>query len=261
MRQILPGRGWVETEVTALKFPAGKDWQPAGKMAKKKATSGTRARRRRFIATSQLQAAIQFNRMLQSSSSTQIPVPAGQDTGDCPPARSLQTFASAGRRFLVIAAIAFWLGGFTFYSGVAIPMGVEVLGTHKAVGFITQRVTHWLNVAGVAALSILLLNLLLGWRQAGPKLRRVLLITWLIMVAIEVELFIMHPMLDRLLTTVPVREILDEDRFDLLHRIYLWSTTGQWILGVIHVWCICLLWGRENRSGSGLPVARASASV
>jgi len=196
--------------------------------------------------------------MLQSSTSIQIQNQTQENTGDCPLARSFRNGASAARRFLVIAAIAFWLGGFTFYSGVAIPMGVEVLGTHKAVGFITQRVTHWLNIAGVVALSILLINLLLGWRQAGPKLRRVLLITWLIMAAVEVELFIMHPMLDRLLTTVPVREILDEDRFDLLHRAYLWSTTGQWVVGVIHVWCICLLWGRENTISPGLPVTRVS---
>jgi hypothetical protein len=158
----------------------------------------------------------------------------------------LFTIASAGRRFLVIAAIAFWLGGFTFYAGVAIPMGVEVLGTHRAVGFITQRVTHWLNFAGVVALSIFLANIALGWRASSRVVRRILVISWIAMVAIEVELFIMHPMLDRLLITQPVRDILDVDRFDMLHRVYLISTTVQWGFGVVHVWGICLLWAGQS---------------
>jgi hypothetical protein len=161
----------------------------------------------------------------------------------------------AVRRFIVISAIAFWLGGFTFFASVAIPTGVKVLGTHKAVGFITQGVTRWLNVAGVFALSILLANLLLGWRQSSRGLKRLLLITWIVMVAIEIELFILHPVLDRMLTTHPVREILDVDRFDMWHRVYLLSTTVQWFFGVAHVWGISLLWGREKPWGQVEAVA------
>jgi len=152
-------------------------------------------------------------------------------------------YATGVRRFLVIAAIAFWLGGFTFYSGVAIPMGVEVLGTHRAVGFITQRVTNWLNVAGVVALSIFLWNLLLGWRGRGKILRSTLLVTWLVMAAIEIELIALHPAMDHLLRTGP-RQILDEDRFDLLHHVYLISTSVQWVFGVLHVWCVAVVWSQ-----------------
>lgn len=159
--------------------------------------------------------------------------------------RAVQWLGGLGpavRRFLVISAIAFWLGGFTFYSGVAIPMGVEVLGSHLRVGFITQRVTNWLNVAGVIALAIFAWNMALGWRGSGKILRNTLLVTWLLMVAIEIELIVLHPVMDRLITVQPVREILDEDRFDLLHHVYLISTTVQWVFGMIHVWCICVLW-------------------
>ncbi len=178
-----------------------------------------------------------------------ISPPTQEHSSACPVARSVLTTASAGRNFLVIAAIAFWLGGFTFYSGVAIPMGVEVLGTHRAVGFITQRVTYWLNVAGVAALSIFLANIALGWRSSSRFVRRMLVMSWVVMVAIEIELFVMHPMLDRLLITQPVREILDVDRFDFLHRIYLLSTTVQWGFGMVHVWGICLMWAGRNATG------------
>ena len=155
----------------------------------------------------------------------------------------LARYGGALRRFLVIAAIAWWLGGFTFYSGVAIPMGVQVLGTHRAVGFITERVTNWLNFGGVIALTILLGNLLLSLRSRGKLVRYTMLITWLLMAGIEIELISLHPVMDRLLTTHPVRMILDEDRFTLLHHLYLISTSVQWLLGVIHVWCICLVWG------------------
>jgi len=160
----------------------------------------------------------------------------------------MRRYLGALRLFIVIAAIGFWLGGFTFYAGVAIPMGVEVLGTHKAVGFITQRVTNWLNVGGVAALSILMWNLLSVWKGQGKLLRYMLLVTWLGMAAIEVELIGLHPVMDRLLTTQPVRKILDQDRFDLLHHLYLISTTVQWALGVVHVWCVAVAWQAMGRA-------------
>jgi len=188
--------------------------------------------------------------MLQSAEpSTVEPEVEQQNTTTRSWARTALTLLGAARRFIVISAIAFWLGGFTFYAGVAIPTGVEVLGTHKAVGFITQGVTRWLNVAGVFALSIFLANFLLGWRQSSRGLKRLLLITWVVMVAIEIELFILHPVLDRMLTTQPVREILDQDRFDLWHRVYLLSTSAQWFFGVAHVWGISLLWGKEKPWG------------
>lgn len=159
----------------------------------------------------------------------------------------IAAYRGAIGRFVIIAAIAFWLGGFTFYSGVAIPMGVEVLGTHKAVGFITQRVTNWLNVSGVVALSILLANTLVNWKGRGKLLRYSLLGTWIAMAMIELELIALHPVMDRLLTSQPVREILNPDRFDLLHHVYLISTTVQWLFGMIHVWCVAVAWQRTAR--------------
>ena len=169
----------------------------------------------------------------------------------------IATYRGAIGRFLVIAAIAFWLGGFSFYSGVAIPMGVEVLGTHKAVGFITQRVTNWLNVCGVVALTILLANTLAMWKGRGKLLRYTLLATWAAMAMIEIELIALHPVMDRLLTAQPVREILNPDRFDLLHHVYLISTTVQWLFGMIHVWCVAVAWQHTART----PTPAAHCSV
>lgn len=165
------------------------------------------------------------------------------------PSRPRGMVAASFRRFLVIAAIAFWLGGFTFYSGVAIPMGVEVLGGHRTVGFVTERVTNWLNVAGVATLAILLWNLLAVRASAGRAPRIVLTVTWLVMLAIEVELICLHPVMDHLLIAHG-REIIDEDRFELLHHVYLISSSVQWLAGVLHVGAISVAWHPRSAAPS-----------
>ena len=139
------------------------------------------------------------------------------------------------RRFLFITAVAFWLGGFTFYGSVVIPSGMKVLGGHVKQGFITQQVTGWLNISGAVALPILLWNTLAIWSTRGKWARWTLTATWIVMAMVQVELFLLHPALDRLLDP-QAREVLDYDRFDMLHRIYLVSSTAQWAAGLLHVW-------------------------
>jgi hypothetical protein len=140
------------------------------------------------------------------------------------------------RRFLFVSAVAFWLGGFTFYSGVVIHVGHRVLGSALRQGFVTQRVTDWLNLAGVAALAVMLWNVWAVWPAKGRLVRVLLLATWIGMAAVQAELFALHPVMDRLLDA-QARQVLDYDRFDALHRVYLLSASAQWAAGVLHVWC------------------------
>src|SRR5262245_48274036 len=56
------------------------------------------------------------------------------------------------RRFLVLAALMFWQGGFFLYAGVVVPIGTEVLGSASEQARITRRVTVWLNWTAVVAL-------------------------------------------------------------------------------------------------------------
>ena len=46
------------------------------------------------------------------------------------------------RQFLVMSAVALWLGGFTFYALVVVPTGTDVLGGSVEQGFVTQAVTR-----------------------------------------------------------------------------------------------------------------------
>ena len=54
------------------------------------------------------------------------------------------------RRFVVLHAFLLWQGGFVVYGGVVVPVGAEVLGSDRLQGFVTQQVTGWLNLFGVA---------------------------------------------------------------------------------------------------------------
>src|SRR2546421_12981299 len=81
--------------------------------------------------------------------------------------RQVSECAAIARRFLVIVALGFWLGGFTFYAGVVIHTGHRVVGGMRETGFLTQQVTGWLNVSGVAALAILLWNAIACWKAPG----------------------------------------------------------------------------------------------
>src|SRR2546428_9021513 len=72
------------------------------------------------------------------------------------------------RRFLVLAALMFWQGGFTFYAAVVVPVGQQVLGSDLEQGFITRQVTQWLNVAGAVALVPLAWDVLAAERRRRP---------------------------------------------------------------------------------------------
>lgn len=67
-------------------------------------------------------------------------------------------------RFLCLVALSVWVGGFTFYSAVVIPVLHESLGRLET-GFVTQRVTNHLNAAGGVAV---VLWWLVAWVDASP---------------------------------------------------------------------------------------------
>jgi Na+-driven multidrug efflux pump len=154
------------------------------------------------------------------------------------------------RRFLAMAALFFWQGGFTFYAAVVVPVAQEVLG-HLRQGFVTRQVTVYLNLSGAIALVVLAWDLLVArdpsrWRRIG---RRAL---WASMVLTLVGLYVLHPRLDALLQARG-RIILDSEAFRPLHRLYLWVQTVQWSCAVAYLLLTLWTWRAEDQRGS--PVA------
>src|SRR5438132_368977 len=101
-------------------------------------------------------------------------------------------------RFLIVAAFAFWQGGFTFYAAVVVPIGTGVLGSPMEQGAITRQVTVYLNLAGGIALVLFAADNIVA-RDPAKWLRRMRLLTWLGMAVTLGVLVWLHPRMTELL--------------------------------------------------------------
>jgi hypothetical protein len=140
-----------------------------------------------------------------------------------------------------VFAMAFWWGGLTFYSLVAVPIGMDVLGGAAEQGFITRLVAKWINISGGATLAVLLASAASNWRFSGKFARTVLASTWLAMAILQALLFAIHPQLDAMLN-VSSHDIADPDRFHQLHEIYLTVVGVIWFAGLVHLLTVLLNW-------------------
>ena len=181
-------------------------------------------------------------------------------TEDRIPLAATGGYGAAARRFVVILALGFWLGGFTFYSGVVIHTGHRVFGSARETGFLTRQVTGWLNWIGVVALVVLFWNALASRRSPGRRERIALWTTWGFMAAVQVALFILHPVLDRMLV-VETHHILDRARFYGVHRHYMNLSTAQWAAGLLHLWLVLWVWRAEDRSVAVPPPQRSAEAL
>lgn len=144
-------------------------------------------------------------------------------------------------RFAALCAFAFWQGGFVFYAGVVVPIGSDELGD-TLQGFITRRVTRSLNVIGLVALALLLVDHLVHPFQARNK--KAFWVLWVLMLGCQTALLILHPMMDLLLEPETV-SVLDRRVFRLMHRNYLWTSTILWGASLGWVWLVA----RDHSSG------------
>jgi hypothetical protein len=143
----------------------------------------------------------------------------------------------------------FWLGGFTFYASIVVPIGMEVLkNSALRQGFITRRVTTDLNVTAAVALAVLLAEVCL---TADPSRRRrwARLGLWGVMAICQVGLFVGHAYLDARLQEKGML-ILDPETFRAGHRLYLWTHTVQWGAGLVFIWLMLRAWAGEDRAST-----------
>jgi hypothetical protein len=149
-------------------------------------------------------------------------------------------------RFISVCGVAFWLGGFTFHALVVIPAGHDLLGS-RTIGFVTQRVSETLNVAGVATLVLLLFNFILEWRGRSMLQQLALALTWILLAATLCIQFGLHSKISSTLESTS-RSIRDQSEFRRLHTAYERVAMVQWFSGLIHLWFVV-----------GVPLARDSA--
>ncbi len=146
------------------------------------------------------------------------------------------------RRFLVLVGLLFWIGGFTFYAGVVVPIGRHVLSQQLDLqGHITSAVTNWLNISGSITLTLILWDLLSGsaaetgrWRVRG--------LCWLVMALTLGVLVWLHVRLDGVFLGSGME--MDWKSFRPLHRIYLWVSTAQWGAALVYLWLSVKEWSR-----------------
>lgn len=103
------------------------------------------------------------------------------------------------------------------------PIGTDIFGTTEQ-GFVTQRVTTWLNL-----LAVLMLILSAGIVFASRL--RWLISTWIVIAIALAALGGLHLALDRMLDPT-LHTVSEPDRFYAIHRLYLWITGVQWPAGI-----------------------------
>ena len=124
-------------------------------------------------------------------------------------------------RLLFLVALSIYIGGFTFYSAVVIPILHDRMKSSFEAGLVTQRVTHALNALGGV-------TLVLGWCAAGltiacrGRVSRWQWCTLLMSSVCLVVLAVLHRVMDQKLATASLAG------FYPCHRAYLWTSTIQW---------------------------------
>jgi hypothetical protein len=136
----------------------------------------------------------------------------------------------------------FWMGGFTFYASIVVPIGTDVLGSAERQGQITRQVARDINLSGVVALVLFAADVAMTRRW-----RRGRWLTWLGMAVCLVALVILYPRLDRLFHG---EEAYLDDRaaFKPWHRTYLWVISVQWGFAVLFTILSITAWRAEDRT-------------
>ena len=144
-------------------------------------------------------------------------------------------------RFLAVVGMTFWLGGFTFYSAIVIPILHDEMGGLES-GMITGQVSNYLNVFGVAAVVSwwTLLCVERSERDRGARWLRVGLL--ILTSAVLAGLITLHPVLDAKLDTGEMRA------FYPLHQVYLVASSIQWGINLTLIAITVWIWRPEPSS-------------
>ncbi len=148
---------------------------------------------------------------------------------------------------LAVIAWALWMGGFTFFTSVSLRVAHKVLSEAQEFGYVTQVVTHRLNVIGLIAALLLLAQLAAHWPVLVRWRRMLLGISWFILALTLAYLFHLH---DAIAATVDFeqRVVVDSETFEVVHRRYKQVASVQWLAAVVHLTVMLTTSRSESRA-------------
>ncbi len=149
------------------------------------------------------------------------------------------------RRFVAIQLFCVWQGGFLFYAACVVPVGTALLGA-AGQGAITARVTNLLNIIGVIALLGFALDLLL---TRDPRRRRRVSrgVLWSVAAVCQFVLVNLHLRMEALMDNQRMF-VMIVPPFYPLHRVYLWTSTVQWLACLVLMWFTLRAWRGEDET-------------
>lgn len=136
-------------------------------------------------------------------------------------------------RSLLLFSFALFWGGLTFYTGFVVRISHDVLNDSMEGGLITQRVTDLLQILGVVAVALMIVNAASAWRICRKR-AGALMCCAIVLAASLVGLFVVHGQLDNVIS-IDEAEVIDRDKFVVGHRRYNQLTTVEWISSLLYL--------------------------
>jgi len=127
---------------------------------------------------------------------------------------------------LRITILSIWWGAFTFYSGIVVPLGMRVLGSHTQMGMITQEVTVYLNIFSFMIFVTYAHSLRYESDKTDGLVKQLMAIT---LVACQILLFLIHSYLTDMID-VEHQKVFNSNNFYFLHRLYLIIEIMIWLI-------------------------------
>jgi len=145
-------------------------------------------------------------------------------------------------RFFVLQSLMFWQGGFAFYALVVVPIGTDRLGSSFEQGRISRSVAPWINAAGIACLTMLVLD---QYREGTSRLR---VAVWVAIAACQVGLSLAAPRLEGMIDWEEGR-YLRRSEFRSWHEAYLSVLGLQWLLALVAARQMLAGWRARDLAG------------
>ena len=122
------------------------------------------------------------------------------------------------------------------------PWEGAILGSETKQGFITQSVTNYLNLAGAVCLIVWLEHLWHDRRNGVSKLEWGI---WSFAAASVIVLAGIHVKMDHMLS-VESSSVLDPEWFGRFHKLYIGTSSVQWLACLAMLFLAVLRWNRHD---------------